>query len=791
MRLYNQGESFYNIIKAAIPDFAEVEYPLFVEFVSAYLRFLEQPRTFEDKQVFPDFGSRGMATSTAKLGGTFYETRKLLEYRDTATTLDEFKDKFLDMFGKNFPCYSYISLDTFISSLRQFYSAKGTVDSIEHFFRTIFNVEAEVYFPRMDVLKASDGSWHSPYVVKVSTPTDGRPNTDVPKFYSGQRVQTATGSALVESVITHVVGQSYNRNIVDNELNLKFDSLLGTFEPGQTLVNVDSTDIVHTIVLPQIVGVNVVSGGSNYAAGDLVTFSEGPSGGYGYGASGFVSRVSSTALNGVNVVEGGDGYITGLPVTFTSTTGSGATAVIQDVYFGDILLEDGTGYLALETQTPNETNRFQIEDVNVLFLELIIDPFCNATAVVAINSSDYGVDSGVSQFNGTTLDSSIEIALTATDTKPFMHPWVFTGGSTVALANAAANTVLTTNTSFANSATVYAISDVQDITTTVGTSAITAQVIVSQVAQGGLDDTLYLDSFTGLNLFDTGVVLKQDGTGVSQAGTVTSDGTANVVGSGTSFTTTLRPNAHVRASSGTQFVVRSVVNNTFLTAVANVPTVTANTFGILPVGTVTAFTPQAQRFYGKIRSIRLLTNGSNYKTPPTVTADSVSGRAQQISFYDPGTNTIVAAANRVTLFSNATLLALQDSGQVTLVQLSDSGCNYSDADQIQITAVHGAPRTGSPAVLTAVLGGISQAPGLFTSSAGFLSADKFLQDSSFYNDYTYVIRAAESFDIYKNLLFSLLHPAGFKAIGQFVDVLDSPLTVPNSSIEILRAGSPI
>jgi hypothetical protein len=217
--------------------------------------FLEQKRTFVNKAVFPDFGlvPGGIVQDTAALGGPLYEARKLLEYRDVSTTLDEFKDHFLDMFAKNFPNYSYVSLDLFVTALRQFYSsARVPVTAFKWFFRTLFNSDAEVYFPRTDVLKASDGTWFAPKIVKVTTPTDGHPNSAVGKFYIGQRVQTPSGTAQVESVISYVVGQAFNQNISVNELTLKFGSLLGTFVPGETLVNIDSTEQVATTVLPQI-----------------------------------------------------------------------------------------------------------------------------------------------------------------------------------------------------------------------------------------------------------------------------------------------------------------------------------------------------------------------------------------------------------------------------------------------------------------------------------------------------------------------------------------------------------
>lgn len=800
MRPFNEGESFYNVIKTAIPDFVEADYPLFIEFVTAYIRFLERKRTFVNKAVFPDFGviPGNAVMATDLLGGPLYESRKMLEYRDVASTLDEFKAHFLDMFGNSFPNYSYVSLDLFITAMRQFYSSKGANDSIKWFFRSLFNSDAEVYFPRTDVLKASDGTWFAPKIVKVSVPTDGHRNSDVGKFYIGQRVQTASGSAQVESVVSYIVGQAFNQNITVNELTLKFGSLLGTFNPGETLVNIDSTEQVRTLVLPQITDVLVNAGGSNYQIGDVVSFSEGPAGGYGYQAFGFVSKVSNTAINGVAVEEGGDGYITGLPCTFTSTTGTGATAVIQDIYYGDLLLEDSSGYLALEEQTPDDSSRFQLEDVNVLFLELIIDPFCNAVANVVLTNPDYGAATGVAQLNGVNFDSAIEIAMAATDNKPFMNPWVFTGSNVATLANASAVLSLVTNTSFSNGVSVYRITDYQDLTSNLTNASVAANVIVAEVKQGGLEDTLYLKDFTGLNQFDTNLLLKQAGNGVLQSGTVTCDGgTSNVVGTGTSFTLGVRANTHVRLQNGTQFVVRTVVNNTFLTVfTAFAANVVANTFGILPVGTVTSVTPQAQRFYGKIRSIRLTQNGSNYQTPPTVTADSVSARAQELFYLEPGVDllpgtpddSIVAAADRIRLFTSAQLRARQDSGQVTTVQIVNSGVNYLDANGVQIIATHGTPRVGTDAELAALTGGVFQSQGLFTTSRSFLSADKFLQDASFYNDYTYVIRVSESFDHYKDLLLHLLHPAGFKALGQFVAELERELIVPLGTLEIRRPG---
>jgi hypothetical protein len=791
MRPYLPGQGLYNIIQTAIPGFVNSDYPLFVEFLTTFAQFLEQKRTFVSKPVYPQYGvvANNIVQATSTLGGPFYEARKFLEYVDTRSTLDEFKSHFLNAFAQHFPQYTYVSLDVLIPALRQFYQAKGTTSSIAWMFRVIFNEDAEVYFPRTDILKLSVGDWHAPTTLKVSSPVDGRLNGDVSTFYVGQRVQTSTGAAQVESVVTYVVGQAFNQNIIVNELTLKFGTIIGTFQPGQTLVNIDSTTQVHTIILPVIVGVSIASGGSNYLPGDLVTFSEGPGGGGGFGAFGTVSVISNTAINDVTVIDGGDGYTVGLPCVFTSTSGHGANAVVQTVVFGDLLLEDSSGYLTLEQQEPNVSNYVQLEDVNVLFLELSIEPFVNATSDVVILDPDYGVDAGVAAMDGVGYDSEIELALAIVNTKPFTIPWVFTNNTqtTATLVNASCALTFTSNTFFANGMVVYSLVNIQDTFSTNATANVVANAVIAQVDQGGTTGSLYLQNFVGLNKFTVGQILKADGAGIAQVGTITCDGSANLVGTSTTFTSVLLPNVHILLSDGSEAVIKNVVNNTLaivFTALGS-PAV-ANTWAIRPTGTVTSIQFEQQVYYGKIKTVRLLSEGAGYLTPPAVSCDSVSGRAQELFYLNLGAgnvlggpnNSIVAAADQIGVFQNADLSVLQDSGQIQAVSIINSGVDYTDANSITITATQGSPRTGTTAVILPIIGALTNTPGEFTTSNGFLSADKFIEDSTFYNEYTYVVQAGESFDRYKDLLLTLVHPAGFQPLGQFVDIQVMPLTIP-------------
>ena len=58
--------------------------------------------------------------------------------------------------------------------------------------------------------------------------------------------------------------------------------------------------------------------------------------------------------------------------------------------------------------------------------------------------------------------------------------------------------------------------------------------------------------------------------------------------------------------------------------------------------------------------------------------------------------------------------------------------------------------------------------GLFTTNDGFLSDKKFLQDSYYYQKFSYVLRTGKNIADWKNAFTRLVHPAGFKFFGEIL-----------------------
>jgi hypothetical protein len=79
---------------------------------------------------------------------------------------------------------------------------------------------------------------------------------------------------------------------------------------------------------------------------------------------------------------------------------------------------------------------------------------------------------------------------------------------------------------------------------------------------------------------------------------------------------------------------------------------------------------------------------------------------------------------------------------------------------------------GAGAVVKLTPGIAKKIPGHYRNSDGFLSDKDVLQDSRYYQDFSYVIKSGISIDTYRDTVVSLLHPAGFNMIAE-VSILET------------------
>lgn len=92
-----------------------------------------------------------------------------------------------------------IELTKFVKFIRQFYTKAGIEDSIKFLYRILFNAEVEFYYPKVDMLRVSDGRWSIDKVlgIKPSTTSDW----DFSNFGSNQ--------AAVEAFVAYFTGHRF------------------------------------------------------------------------------------------------------------------------------------------------------------------------------------------------------------------------------------------------------------------------------------------------------------------------------------------------------------------------------------------------------------------------------------------------------------------------------------------------------------------------------------------------------------------------------------------------------
>jgi hypothetical protein len=109
-------------------------------------------------------------------------------------------------------------------------------------------------------------------------------------------------------------------------------------------------------------------------------------------------------------------------------------------------------------------------------------------------------------------------------------------------------------------------------------------------------------------------------------------------------------------------------------------------------------------------------------------------------------------------------------GTVTSISVVSGGSGYLTAPTADLSG----RGDGNATALVAVIQGIFTYPGYFLNQDGFPSSFNFLQDRDYYQNYSYVLRAAKtSFTSWIQSVLNLVHPSGLKVFGEYLVIEDS------------------
>ena len=143
---------------------------------------------------------------------------------------------------------------------------------------------------------------------------------------------------------------------------------------------------------------------------------------------------------------------------------------------------------------------------------------------------------------------------------------------------------------------------------------------------------------------------------------------------------------------------------------------------------------------GAITKLDIENSGRGYIALPTVTGGG-SGNGCAITI--PATGTGI--------------------GGIKSLKINRNGFQYTATPTLDFSA-----KGSGDAVGTIIVGGLEKEYGVkFTGTDGFLSSDKYIQDSLYYQLFSYVITSGHTIDKWRDVVKRVAHPAGLAMFGNF------------------------
>ena len=141
--------------------------------------------------------------------------------------------------------------------------------------------------------------------------------------------------------------------------------------------------------------------------------------------------------------------------------------------------------------------------------------------------------------------------------------------------------------------------------------------------------------------------------------------------------------------------------------------------------------------------------------------------ASRSTLAGTGAVKIVSIQDEGVLGENAVITAdIGANGSIKSARVIDSGFSYKPKETITFSSSGRLNAIQATGVIT--IDGIANAEGYYASTRGHVSSARgFIQDSNFYQEFSYEVEASIALTRYKDIALRLIHPAGQKFFGKF------------------------
>lgn len=320
------------LINSQVPFFVRNDHSQFVKFLEKYYEYLEQDQKVVNR------------------------IKSVLEVQNIDLTQDEFAEHLYDTFMKYIPHDIKTDKRLLIKHIKDFYRSKGTEASIRFLMNALYHAQTSFYYPKLDVLKASDGKWFVQRSLRITdTHVNNVPNNQIRalEYFVGTLIR---GSKSNTTAIVERVERIFEQGAQIDEVILS--NINGEFENGETISaqfnDVEYTSTISANIFSGLINtITIEESGSNYQVGDPVLIQSST----GSGAIATVGAVTTGNIVSIGVLAGGAGFQENNNILIVSSdSGFGAQAYIGDILDNEFYHPNTynimSSMISLEANTP-------------------------------------------------------------------------------------------------------------------------------------------------------------------------------------------------------------------------------------------------------------------------------------------------------------------------------------------------------------------------------------------------------------------------------------------------------
>ena len=664
--------------------------------------------------------------ATAKVGkyraNPVENLQQLLNYTDPDHTISDFLTQMKDEFLNTIPTDTHDSVDTrkLIKNIKSLYRVKGTSKAHKAFFRLLFNEPSEVYLPTNDMLRVSSGKWSTQTFIRC-TQTDAQAVNNS-QLLVGQTITQANNpasdiinkaTAIVENVTKFQQGSV---EILEVEINP--ETTTGTFISGEIVEGISNADvntIVKMSVSEVISGTTITNAGSTLTVGDEATLS----GGAGDGARVQVLDIQEGGVDEVIVDAAGTDYEIGDTITFSSGTAEAKIAVVN----GGFAPETGSVDIHVELEEGTITGGGSGD--------LLLEAYADGTEHKFLDSASLHSDTEIK----IELENEVGHMLAETD-----------NGNQVSERDYIVNQEHEPNSPHDMEATDHIVLEEDD------------GKIVQETGDGDITDIRMISAGGGYTSLPTATITVGDRflglenqTNRQRLGNIILEGTS---GDLTGFLEFQQNDGRIIDEQESTVALKG--DGTGAGRIefeqggrALSETFTGDSATVIPFGDN----------IGRATSLNIVEHGINYTSAPTLAfphyavLKTVSGTITEDETF---TSNISGATGTVVGF---TAPLLKYTATTSSLEIGDT-VTFSGGETAVVAK-------SDPLTATTAISAQVTTSGKYISEDGHLSeSSKKIQDSLYYQDYSYVIKVSESINKWRDGLKRAVHPSGFYVTGE-------------------------